>query len=107
MEQFIYSITSRPCVTAFFIRPIPPNSPTIYIPLILVSKFGVRDGMSTPLVSVPKTNFIAPTGHAMAQAPWPIHLDALIRLAFPFTRPIISCSGHDFTQAPLPMHVDG
>ncbi len=100
----IDSIACRPCSTALPISPMPPSSPAMKMPGTFVSKFDWTLGMSTPRSSVPNTSWIALVGHAVLQAPWPMHCEASTRTAFPWMRPRTACSGQAVTQEPQPIH---
>ena len=66
---------------AFRIKPMPPSSPAIKIPLILDSKVGVTSGISIPRRALPNTKVIAFSGQEVLQAPCPIQFDGEISSA--------------------------
>lgn len=76
---------------------MPPSLPAMNRPGTFDSNSGVTAGMSMPRFSVPNTSVIASTGHAAAQAPWPMQAAALTSTAVPSTMPK-ACSGHALTQ---------
>ena len=55
--------------------------------------------MSALMLGVAITISMAPTGHASAQSPWPMHLDPLTIAAFPPITASTSPSGQTSTQA--------
>src|SRR5229473_4470217 len=100
----IVSTQSRPWLTAFLISARPPSSPTMNMFATLVSCSAVRAGMSAPTLGLAMTIVMAPTGHASAHSPCPMHLWPLTITALPAMTAMTSPSGQTSTQAPQPMH---
>ena len=97
--------TWSPWRTAFRRSPIPPSSPTMWIPGLLDSKNSSSSGRSTPRSWVPMTSRIAWTGHSAAHLPWPMQWSAWTSVAVPFWMPRMSPSGQAFRQEREPMQM--
>ena len=59
--------------------------------------------MSAPMLGLAITMVIAPTGHASAHRPWPMHLYPLTMTALPPSIASTSPSGQTVVQVPQPM----
>src|SRR6266567_6252977 len=99
----IVSTQFRPWFTAFLIRANPPSSPTTKRLGTEVSYSEVRYGISAAMLGLAVTIVIAPTGHASAHKPWPMHLCPLTITAFPPIIASTSPSGQTLVQVPQPM----
>ena len=75
-------------------------------PGTLVSYSRVRRGMSAVTLGLAITISMAPTGHASAQRPWPMHFWGFTMAALPPMTASTLPSGQTSTQAPQPMQCE-